>query len=430
MSADDATITQYVQELAPQVLAIVARRSGQFDLAEDAVQEALLAAASQWPVDGIPEHPRAWLVMVASRRLIDLQRSESARREREAAAALDMPEEQPGPDPRDVPDADDTLTLFLLCCHPALSPASQVALTLRAIGGLTTAQVAAAFLVPEATMAQRISRAKAAIRAAGARFSLPPPEERDARLRAMLHVLYLMFTEGSTATSGPDAHRADLVREAIRLARMAQRAIPADAEVGGLLALMLLTDARRAARLDGHGDLVPLEAQNRSRWDRAAIAEGLSLIGDVLGQAPVGPYQVQAAIAAVHAEAVTAAETDWAQIVALYEVLERIAPSPVVTLNRAVAVGMAQGPEAGLALLTPLADDARLARSHRLAAVRAGLLERAGNREAARTAYRAAAALARNVPERRYLERQAARLAGPGDAPRDDLVSRWPETSR
>lgn len=415
-----AAIGALLRDYAPQVLGIVARRSGQFDASEDAVQEALLAASLQWPEDGVPDHPRAWLVTVASRRLVDLQRSEAARREREQSVARETPEEQPGPDARSdhAPDDDDTLTLFLLCCHPALSPTSQVALTLRAVGGLTTAQVAAAFLVPEATMAQRISRAKAAIRAAGAQFALPPPEEREARLRALLHVLYLMFTEGSTASGGADAHSIDLVREAIRLTTLAHEAVPVDAEVSGLLALMLLTDARRPARLDDAGDLVPLDRQDRSRWDRAEIAEGLALIGAVLGRAPVGPYQVQAAIAAVHAEAATADETDWPQILSLYDVLDRIAPSPVVSLNRAVAVGMVRGPDAGLAELDALVGDARLGRSHRMLAVRAGLLEQAGQRDAARTAFVEAASRAQNLPERRYLERQAARLAdGDGGEP-------------
>ena len=409
---EQTTIDGLLRGLAPVVLGIVARQSGQFDASEDAVQEALLAAAAQWPTEGVPDHPRAWLVTVASRRLIDLQRSEAARRQREEVVAILTPEAIPGPDDGEGPDADDTLTLFLLCCHPALSPASQVALTLRAIGGLTTAQVAAAFLVPEATMAQRISRAKASIRAAGAHFTLPPPEEREARLRALLHALSLMVTEGSTASGGADAPHVDLVREAIRLTRLAQRAVPHDAEVVGLLALMLLTDARRAARLDAEDDLVPLDAQDRSRWDHAAIAEGVDLIGGVLGNAPVGPYQVQAAIAAVHAEATTAAETDWPQILALYDVLSRIAPGPVVTLNRAVAVGMVRGPDAGLLLLNALDDDPRLGRSHRLLAVRAGLLERAGEIESARAAFQEAASRAQNLPERRYLERQVARLAG------------------
>jgi RNA polymerase sigma factor (sigma-70 family) len=402
-----------LRELAPQVLGVLVRRYGQFDLCEDAVQEALLAAAVQWPADGVPERPRGWLVTVASRRMTDQVRGESARRRREEAVATASPADEwvaPGAD-ADLPAAaDDTLTLLFLCCHPALSPPSQVALTLRAVGGLTTAQVARAFLVPEATMAQRISRAKQTIKAAGARFALPPRAERPERLRVVLQVLYLVFNEGYTATSGPDLQRADLTTEAIRLARELHRLLPGDGEVAGLLALLLLTDARRPARSRPDGSLVPLAEQDRSRWDADAIAEGVSLISSALARAPVGPYQLQAAIAAVHDEAALADDTDWRQILVLYELLAQVAPSPVVTLNHAVALAMVRGPEAGLELLATLDGDGRMAGNHRLEAVRAHLLELAGDTAAARDHYRAAARRTTSLPEQRYLEGRAARL--------------------
>ena len=402
-----------LRELAPQVLGVLVRRYGQFDLCEDAVQEALLAAAVQWPADGVPERPRGWLVTVASRRMTDQVRGESARRRREEAVATASPADEwvaPGAD-ADLPAAaDDTLTLLFLCCHPALSPPSQVALTLRAVGGLTTAQVARAFLVPEATMAQRISRAKQTIKAAGARFAMPPPAERPERLRVVLQVLYLVFNEGYTASSGPDLQRADLTTEAIRLARELHRLLPGDGEVAGLLALLLLTDARRPARSRPDGSLVPLAEQDRSRWDADAIAEGVALISSALARAPIGPYQLQAAIAAVHDEAARADDTDWRQILVLYELLAQVAPSPVVTLNHAVALAMVRGPEAGLELLATLDGDGRMAGNHRLEAVRAHLLELAGDTAAARERYRAAARHTTSLPEQRYLEGRAARL--------------------
>jgi RNA polymerase sigma factor (sigma-70 family) len=406
-------VEDLLRELAPQVLGALVRRYDQFDLCEDAVQEALLAAAVQWPRAGVPEHPRGWLVTVASRRMTDQVRAESARRRREETVAARTPADAlvaPGAD-ADLPSAaDDTLTLLFLCCHPALSPASQVALTLRAVGGLTTAQVAAAFLVPEATMAQRISRAKQTIKAAGARFAPPPPEERADRLRVALQVLYLIFNEGYAASSGPDLQRADLTTEAIRLARELHRLLPDDGEVAGLLALMLLTDARRPARTLPDGSLVPLASQDRSRWDAAAIAEGVALVTATLARAPIGLYQLQAAIAAVHDEAGRAEDTDWPQILVLYELLERLAPSPVVTLNHAVALAMVRGPQAGLDLLATLDDDGPLAGHHRLDAVRAHLLELAGDPAAAREHYRAAARRTTSLPEQRYLEGRAGRL--------------------
>jgi len=403
-----------LRELAPQALGALARRYGQFDACEDAVQEALLAAATQWPDEGIPDNPRGWLITVASRRLTDEIRGDTARRRREAATAALVPPEAlvtPPPDVHDEPEQDDTLTLLFLCCHPSLSPASQVALTLRAVGGLTTAQIATAFLVPESTMAQRISRAKATIKSAGARFVLPPEDEREDRLRVVLHVLYLVFNEGYTATSGPELQRGELTREAIRLARDLHLLLPDDGEVTGLLALMLLTDARRAARTRPDGSLVPLAEQDRSLWDAGSITEGVALITDILSRTRLGPYQLQAAIAAVHGEAPDAGATDWPQIVALYELLAQVAPNPMVTLNQAVAVAMVRGPVAGLDLLATLDGDARMAGHHRLDAVRAHLHEMAGDLDAARTSYRSAARRTTSLPERRYLEGRAERLA-------------------
>jgi RNA polymerase sigma factor (sigma-70 family) len=401
-----AGVEDLLRRLAPQILGALVRRYGRFDECEDAVQEALLAAAVQWGEEGVPESPRGWLVTVASRRLTDQLRSEQARRRREETAAAQAPAGEPL-----VPDEDDTLRLLFLCCHPALSAASQIALTLRAVGGLTTAQIASAFLVPEATMAQRISRAKKTILTSGIPFEMPPARERSERLRVVLHVLYLIFNEGYTATSGPDLQRSDLTREAIRLTREVRRLLPDDGEAAGLLALMLLTDARRPARTRPDGALVPLAEQDRGRWNRDMIEEGIALVTDALSGSPVGPYQLQAAIAAVHAEAARAADTDWPQIAALYELLERIAPNPMVTLNHAVAVAMVRGPRAGLELLGSLDADDRLAGHHRLDAVRAHLLEMDGDHAAARSAYRTAARRTTSLPERRYLEERAARLA-------------------
>ena len=413
----EADVEGLLRELAPQVLGALIRRFGTFGTAEDAVQEALLAAAVQWPADGIPDNPRGWLLTVASRRLTDQLRSDVSRHRREtAAAALLPPEALAVPAPTETDDAeaatDDTLTLLFLCCHPALSPPSQLALTLRAVGGLTTEQIARAFLVPDATMGQRISRAKQTIRAAGGRFERPPEPEWAGRLQVVLQVLYLMFNEGYTATSGPDLQRPDLTAEAIRLARDVHCLLPDDPEVSGLLALLLLTDARRPARTRTDGSLVPLDGQDRGRWSRAMIEEGTALIAAALARGPAGPYQVQAAIAAIHAEATRAEDTDWGQILVLYETLEVIAPNPMVTLNRAVAVAMVRGPAAGLELLETLEADPRMAGHHRLHAVRAHLLERAGDTGAATAEYRTAARLTTSLPERRYLETQAARLAG------------------
>jgi len=396
-------IENLLRTLAPQVLGVLARRSGDFAAAEDAVQEALLAAADHWPRDGVPDNPRGWLLQTAHRRWTDQVRSAAARRHREETAArLDLP---PGDS---VPAEDDTLTLIFLCCHPGLAPASAIALTLRAVGGLTTAEIAAAFLVPEATMAQRISRAKERIRASGASFRLPPPQQRTELLRSVRHVLYLLFNEGYAASSGPALHRVDLSDEAIRLARLLRGAVPDDAETAGLLALMLLTDARRAARTTSDGRLVPLAEQDRSQWDRRRIAEGSALLAAAIARRAVGEYQLQAAIAALHDEAPTADVTDWPQILALYGLLEQMTGNPVVTLNRAVATAMARGPSEGLSVLESAA--AALKGNHHVDAVRAHLLELSGEREAAAAHYAAAAARATSLPERDHLTKKAAEL--------------------
>ena len=406
-----------LRELAPRVLAALLRRHGDFEACEDALQEAMLAAAVQWPAAGVPEHPHGWLVTVASRRLVDQIRSERARRDREASSVLREPAAAtlaPNPAEPAAGDRDDTLLLLFMCCHPALTPASQVAVTLRAVGGLTTAEVAAAFLVPEATMAARISRGKQKIRAAGARFEPVGATAYAERLDAVLHVLYLIFNEGYTASSGPDLQRTDLAAEAIRLTRALYRILPHDGEVAGLLALMLLTDARRPARVDAGGGLIPLAEQARTRWDHELIEEGSQLIVDAMLGSPLGPYQVQAAIASLHVEAPRSQDTDWPQIELLYRILCRIAPNPMATLNHAIAVAMTAGPEAGLTILAQLAADERMARHHRLAATRAHLLELAGHPAAAREDYLLAARRTTSLPEQRYLLGRADRLVEAG----------------
>jgi RNA polymerase sigma factor (sigma-70 family) len=409
-------VEDLLRRLAPQVLGVVVRRYGNFATAEDAVQQALLAAATQWPTEGIPDKPRGWLIRVASRRLIDLLRSEQARRRREdTAARWVLPDRWLAPAASDgtSSDSDDTLIVLFMCCHPSLSAASQIALTLRAVGGLTTAEIARAFLVPEATMTRRITRAKQSIRDSGIPFALPAGAERTDRLGVVLHVLYLIFNEGYTATSGPALQRAELTADAIRLARIVHRLLPDDSEVTGLLALMLLTDARRPARTGPDGGLVPMADQDRTLWNADSIAEGVALVADALPRGAIGPYQLQAAIAALHDEAPSAEETDWPQILALYELLLQIADNPVVALNHVVALAMVRGPRIGLDRLGALQTDERIATDHRLQTVRAHLLEMTGDHQAARTAYWAAAQLTTSLPQQRYLHARAARLAGP-----------------
>jgi RNA polymerase sigma factor (sigma-70 family) len=401
-----------LRELTPQVLGAVTRRFGDFGAAEDAVQEALLAAALQWPKEGLPDNPRGWLIQVAARRVTDHLRSESARRQRETVAALDY---SIGSifgtvGSRRESEQDDTLVLLFMCCHPSLTSSSAVALTLRAVGGLTTAEIAKAFLVPESTMAQRISRAKQTIKTSGVPFSMPTRDERAERLTAVLHVLYLIFNEGYTSSFGKSLQRTELSSEAIRLGRALHQLQPHESEVAGLLALMLLTDARRPARTGSDGELIPLDKQDRSLWDQNAITEGIELISATLAKGAIGPYQLQAAIAAMHDEAKTSDETDWPQILALYGLLKRMSDNPMVALNHAIAAGMVHGPRAGLELLKALDEDERLAGHYRIAAVRAHLLERAGDLDAALEHYRAAAGRTTSIPERDYLLTQAARL--------------------
>lgn len=402
-----------LRELAPQVLGAVVRRFGDFAAAEDAVQEALLAAATQWPREGMPDNPRGWLIHVALRRMTDHFRAESARRRREAAVVMQAPSDEriaPAPDTGSATGHDDTLILLFMCCHPALTRPSAIALTLRAVGGLTTAEIANAYLVPEATMAQRISRAKQRIKSSGVSFSLPAGEQRAERLAAVLHVLYLIFNEGYASSIGDDLQRSDLASEAVRLTRAVHRLLPRHTETAGLLALMLLTDARRAARTGADGELIPLADQDRTLWNREAIAEGVSILTDVLSRGEVGAYQLQAAIAAVHDEAERAEDTDWRQILALYGLLERMADNPMVTLNRAIALAMVEGPSAGLALIATLDADARIAGHYRLDAVRAHLLEMSGDPASAAERYLSAAGRTSSIPERNYLQMRAARL--------------------
>lgn len=404
----NTSIEQLLRDLTPQVIGIVARRYGDFAAAEDATQEASLAAATRWPEEGFPDNPLAWLTQVALRRMIDQIRSDSARRRREGEL-LETQETQTLID--ESSRHDDTLVLLFMCCHPSLSNSSAIALTLRAIGGLTTAEIANAFLVPEATMAQRISRAKQTIKSSGSSFELPELNDRPERLRTVLHVLYLIFNEGYTASSGEALNRTDLSHEGIRLARLLHQLQPDNTEVAGLLAMMLLTDARRVARTDADGELIPLAEQEGSLWDKKQIAEGVELISKTLPKGQVGPYQIQAAIAAIHDEAERTEDTDWEQILALYTLLGGMSENPMVELNRAIAVAMVHGPGRGLELLERIAADPRLAKHHRLFAVRAHLFELAGELEAAIDQYRVAAEKTRSLPERNYLLTQAAKLA-------------------
>ena len=406
----DTASERLLRELTPQVLGVVARRFRDFVSAEDAVQEAMLAAFTQWPQEGVPENPSGWLIQVACRRMTDQVRSEIARRERETAAARDVEIMAPAVDIEFDMDPDDTLILLFMCCHPALTSSSAIALTLRAVGGLTTAEIANAFLVPEATMAQRISRAKQSIKTSGVPFRLPSRQERAERLPAVLHVLYLIFNEGYVSSIGAHLQRLDLAHEAIRLTRCAKALLPNDAEVAGLLALMLLTDARRAARTGPDEELISLDKQDRTLWDGAEISEGIELLAAALSKGSVGLYQLQAAIAAVHDEAARAEDTDWPQILALYELLKRVSPSPMVTLNHAIAAAIVHGPSKGLELLKALDSDGQLAEHYRLDAVRAHLLEMLGEYESAVKHYRTAAERTTSIPERNYLMTQAARL--------------------
>ncbi len=433
-SSLDPAIENLLRELTPSVVGAVVRRFGDFAAAEDAVQEALFAATSQWPKEGLPDNPRAWLIQVAARRMTDHIRSESARRRRETTVVLQAPvEEQVTAAPGELPfdlgssfgragtvdaDGDDTLILLFMCCHPAVTRSSAIALTLRVVGGLTTAEIAAAFLVPDATMAQRISRAKQRIKSSGVPFRMPTERERAERLAAVLHVLYLIFNEGYSSSSGVRLQRTDLSNEAIRLTRAVHKLLPTDPEVAGLLALMLLTDARRLARTGKNGELIPMEEQERSLWDQPAIAEGTALISNTLSRGSVGAYQLQAAIAALHDEAARPEDTDWPQILALYGLLTRMSDNPMVALNRAVAYAMVHGPEEGLKLLQGLDSDERLAGHYRLAAVRGHLLERAGARDAAIDQYKAAAAGTTSIPERDYLMTRLARLRFTSPEPR------------
>lgn len=407
----DPQVEHLLRELAPQVLGAVIRRFHDFASAEDAVQEALIAAITQWPQQGVPDNPRGWLIQVASRRMTDQLRSDTARRLRETAVMLESERVAPAVDLEPDMNHDDTLILFFMCCHPALTSSSAIALTLRAVGGLTTGEIAHAFMVPEATMAQRISRAKQSIKTSGVPFSLPTQQEQAQRLRSVLHVLYLIFNEGYTSSTGPHLQRLELSQEAIRLTRSIYKLLPDNSEIAGLLALMLLTDARRSARTGAGGELIPLDKQDRTRWDQTEISEGIALLTAALSKGSLGIYQIQAAIAAVHDEAARPEDTDWPQILALYELLKSTSDNPMVVLNHAIAAAMVHGPSKGLELLTALDADPRLTEHHRLDAVRAHLLEMAGDHPAAITLYRRAASRTTSIPERNYLTAQAARLS-------------------
>lgn len=410
-TALDRSGENLLRELAPQVLGAVIRRFRDFSAAEDAVQEALLAASQQWPREGVPDNPRGWLIQVAARRMTDHLRAELARRRREYLVVMEAPphEQAAAPDRIGDPHDDDALVLLFMCCHPSLTPSSAIALTLRAVGGLTTAEIANAFLVPEATMAQRISRAKQKIKTSGVGFQMPTAAERTERLSSVLHVLYLIFSEGYASSIGPSLQRRDLASDAIRLTRAVHALLPDEPEVTGLLALMLLTDARRAARTGPEGELIPLAEQDRQLWDRRQIAEGFVLATRALRAGLNGEYQLQAAIAALHDEAEDAEETDWTQILGLYELLMRRSDNPVVALNHAVAFAMVHGADQGLRRLDEVARDERIAGHYRVHAVRAHLLEMAGDDEGAAQEYLAAAAKSASLPEQEYLRLKAAR---------------------
>jgi len=403
-------VEHLLRELTPQVVGALTRRYRDFAASEDAVQEALLDALAQWPRDGVPENPGGWLYRTATRRLNDEMRSAMARRRREEQIASEEDLQVAAMDEGFEPDQDDTLLLLFMCAHPALTPVTAVALILRAVGGLTTREIAAAFLVSETTMAQRISRAKQTIRDSKVEFVLPSEQERTQRLEAVLHVLYLIFNEGYASTTGDQLQRVDLSSEAIRLTRALSESVTDYPEVRGLLALMLLTDARRAARTDPDGELIPLDEQDRTIWDQQLIAEGTSMVAKAMSDRRVGPYQLQAAIAALHDQAPTTELADWPQIQALYRVLESMNRNPMVGLNLAVATAMAEGPDAGLLVVDSVASDDRMKEHYRVHAVRAHLLERAGRKADALESYRRAAETTANLPERNYLLRKMARL--------------------
>ncbi|HUQ09077.1 MAG TPA: sigma-70 family RNA polymerase sigma factor [Steroidobacteraceae bacterium] len=403
-------IEHLLRDLTPQVLGALARRYRDFAAAEDAVQEALLDAATQWPRDGIPSNPGGWLYKVATRRLTDERRSDMARRRREEQVITGEDLQVSAVEDVFEPEQDDTLLLLFMCAHPALTPPTAVALTLRAVGGLTTREIGAAFLVSEATMAQRISRAKQTITDSNVEFAMPSAAERARRLESVLHVLYLIFNEGYSSSEGEELQRVDLSSEAIRLTRALCASVSDYPETAGLLALMLLTDARRMARTDSTGELIPLDEQDRALWDRQLISEGTVLIEKAMARGQVGPYQVQAAIAALHDQAPSTERADWPQIHALYRVLESMNGNPMVTLNRAVAAAMVEGPEAGLLLVDSVANDERMNDHYRVHAVRAHLLERAGRQREALASYQRAAETTANQPERNYLLRKIARL--------------------
>ena len=411
-AAVDAAVTRAFREDWGQIVATLIRLTGDWDLAEECAQDAFAQALQRWPRDGVPRRPGAWLTTTARNRAVDRLRREAvgAAKLREAAR-LSIPD-GPGDDAAVGGGPDDRLRLMFTCCHPALAFEAQVALTLRTLAGLTTAEIARAFLVSEDTMSKRLVRAKGKIRHAGIPFRVPPAHLLSERTVSVLGVLYLLFNEGYAASAGTDLVRQNLTAEAIRLARILAQMLPDEPEVGGLLALLLLHDARRAARVDATGELVPLEDQDRSRWDASQIAEGTRLLEAALQGGRPGPYQVQAAIAACHATAAEAADTDWAQIAALYGQLARLVPSAVVRLNRAVAVGMRDGPAAGLALVEQLERTGELASYHLLPATRADLLRRLGRRDEAAAAYREALELAPTEPERRYLARRLTETTG------------------
>jgi RNA polymerase sigma-70 factor, ECF subfamily len=405
-----------------RVLATLARQLGDLDAAEDAVQEAFVEAMRTWPGRGVPDKPGAWITTTARNRALDRMRRDSRRQAKEKAAMGGRPESEPSrpPDPwgpstgeaTEPEPADDQLRLIFTCCHPALAPAAQVALTLRLVCGLQTAEIARAFLQPEATVAQRLVRAKAKIRTAAIPFRVPPAHLLPERLPAVLACIYLVFSEGYAATAGDELVRRELCDEGIRLGRVVVQLMPDEPEARGLLALLLMQDSRRDARVSAGGDLVLLEDQDRSSWDHGRIAEGTAQLERALLRRRPGPYQLQAAIAGLHATASSWADTDWPQIAALYTELARVAPSPVVELNRSVAVAFTEGPAAGLGVVDAVADDPRLARTHLLPATRADLLRRLGRWDEAAEAYRAALALARTGPERAFLQRRLDEVAG------------------